>query len=204
MTTALLIIDMQNGFAHPEGSLPLAGRGLPDMERVIARNVDAVAAARERGIPVIYTRHCYRADFLDMPTLVSGPLPADPPPLVRGSWDADVIDELTPQPGDVVIDKNRFDAFLYTDLEVVLRAKGITSLVVTGVVTSVCVESTVRSGQQRDFEMFVASDATSAPPEQHQAALNAMAAIFGTVGPTLDLLELASSDRTPAAPLLAG
>ncbi|MGC5247422.1 cysteine hydrolase family protein [Gordonia sp. DT219] len=204
MTTALLVIDMQNGFVHPEGSIPLAGRGLPNMDKVIAANAEAISVARSRGVPVIYTRHCYRSDFLDMPALVSGPLPADPPPLVRGSWDADVVDELAPEPGDVIVDKNRFDAFLYTDLEVVLRAKGIENLVVTGVVTSVCVESTVRSGQQRDFTMFIASDATSAPAEQHQPALDAMAAIFGTVGRVVDMLDLAMSERPESKALLAG
>jgi len=123
-------------------------------------------------------------------------LPLDPPPLVRGSWDADVVDELRPLEGDHLIDKNRYDAFLYTDLEVVLRAMGISRLVVSGVVTSVCVESTVRSGQQRDFEMFVAADCTSAGVEAHEPALAAMAAVFAQVGPWREVLALALD--TPA------
>jgi len=191
MTTAVIVIDMQNGFCHPEGSLPLAGLGLPNMPSVVEENAALIASAREHGLPVIYTRHVYRPDFVDLPGRMKGVIPLDPPPLVRGSWDGDVIDELAPQAGDHIIDKNRFDAFLYTDLEVVLRAMGVDTILVTGVVTSVCVESTVRSGQQRDFEVLVASDCTSAGAEAHEPALAAMAAVFAEVGPWRQVLALA-------------
>ena len=67
MTTAVLVIDMQNGFCHERGTLPMAGLGLPDMEAVVVENAALLAAARERGLPVIYTRHVYRDDFLDLP-----------------------------------------------------------------------------------------------------------------------------------------
>jgi ureidoacrylate peracid hydrolase len=188
MDLAVLVIDMQNGFCHPAGSLPSAGNALPGMSDVVAANVELLAAARTAGLPVIYTRHVFRPDLLDVPARVAGLLPAEPKPLVRGSWDADVIDELKPAAGDRIIDKNRYDAFLYTDLELVLRAMGIRRLLVTGVVTSVCVESTVRSGEQRDFDPYVAGDCTSAPEGAHEPALAAMAAVFATVGPGLELL----------------
>lgn len=190
MTTAILVIDMQNGFCHPKGSLPLAGFGLPSMDEVITENSTMIAAGRSAGLPIVYTRHVFRPDFLDVPARMRGVLPLDPPPLVRGSWDADILDELAPQPDDRIIDKNRYDAFLYTDLEVVLRAMGIHHLIVSGVVTSVCVESTVRSAEQRDFTVSVAADCTSAPNDAHEPALAAMAAIFATVGPWRDLLAM--------------
>jgi ureidoacrylate peracid hydrolase len=185
---AVLVIDMQNGFCHPSGSLPSAGRALPGMPAVIAANAQLIAAARTAGLPVIYTRHVFRPDLLDVPRRVAGLLPDEPKPLVRGSWDAEVIDELKPMEGDRIIDKNRYDAFLYTDLEVVLRAMGVRRLLVTGVVTSVCVESTVRSAEQRDFDPYVASDCTSAPDGAHEPALAAMAAVFATVGTGHELL----------------
>jgi ureidoacrylate peracid hydrolase len=188
MDTAVLVIDMQNGFCHPEGSLPSAGLGLPNMPEVIAATAELLATARAAGVPVIYTRHVFRPDLLDVPARVAGVLPDEPKPLIRGSWDADVIDELKPAEGDRIIDKNRYDAFLYTDLEVVLRAMGVQRLLVTGVVTSVCVESTVRSGEQRDFDPYVASDCTSAAEGAHEPALAAMAAVFATVGPGQELL----------------
>jgi len=188
MTAAVLVIDMQNGFCHPKGTLPLAGFGLPRMDEVIAENAALINAARTAELPIVYTRHVFRPDFLDVPERMRGVLPLDPPPLVRGSWDADVVDELAPLLDDRIIDKNRYDAFLYTDLEVVLRAMGIRHLLVSGVVTSVCVESTVRSAEQRDFAVSVAADCTSAPDEAHEPALAAMAAIFATVGPWRELM----------------
>ncbi len=182
MDTAVLIIDMQNGFCHEQGSLPLAGMGLPNMPAVVGTTAELLAAARSEGVPVVYTRHVFRPDFLDAPARLFDMLPRSPEPLVRGSWDAEVIDELAPTAADTIIDKNRYDAFLYTDLEVVLRGLGVTRLLVTGVVTSVCVESSVRSAEQRDFEVSVAADCTSAPVGAHEPALAAMAAVFATVG----------------------
>jgi ureidoacrylate peracid hydrolase len=107
--------------------------------------------------------------------------------LLRGSWDAEVNDELTPLPGERVIDKNRYDAFLYTDLELVLRALGVTRLIVAGVVTFACVETTVRSANQRDFDVSVAADCTAAPEPFHSNSLAAMNAAFATVRPWREL-----------------
>lgn len=194
MKTAVLVIDMQNGFIHDEGSLPSQGLALPHVPTVIAENAALLAQARELGLPVLYTRHVFRPDFVEVPPAMLAKLPMDPPPLVRGSWDADIHDDLAPAEGDKIIDKSRYDAFLYTDLETVLRGLGVTRLIVTGVVTSICVESTVRSGQQRDFEMLVASDCTSAPEEFHQPALDVMANTFAEVGPWRDLLARATEE----------
>jgi nicotinamidase-related amidase len=104
---------------------------------VVAANAELIAAARAAGLPVLYARHVFRADPLDVPARVVGLLPDEPKPLVRGSWDADVIDELKPAEGGRIMDENRYGAFLYTDLELVLRAMGVRRLLVTGVVISV-------------------------------------------------------------------
>jgi len=189
MTTAILVIDMQNGFIHENGSLPSQGVGLPHVPEVIAENAELLSAARGLGLPIIYTRHVFRPDFVEVPPAMLAKLPMDPPPLVRGSWDAEIHDDLAAEPGDKIIDKSRYDAFLYTDLETVLRGLGVTRLLVTGVVTSICVESTVRSGQQRDFEMLVASDCCSAPEQFHQPALEVMAATFAEVATWRELME---------------
>jgi ureidoacrylate peracid hydrolase len=186
---AVLVIDMQNGFVHSDGSLPKAGFGLPNMEAVTAANADLIAAARASGVPVVYTRHVFRDDYADMAPRAKAQLPEGLELLVRGTWDAEVVDELAPLPAEKVIDKNRYDAFLYTDLEVVLRALGVKRLLVTGVVTSVCVESTVRAAEMRDFDVYVASDCTSAQPEFHEPALAAMAAVFATVGKGKELFD---------------
>jgi ureidoacrylate peracid hydrolase len=198
MDGAVLVIDMQNGFCHPEGSLPAAGFGLPDIEQVIAENAAMIDAARSAGLPVIYTRHVYRPGLLDAPAPMRAMFPPGVEPLIRGSWDADICAELAPRPGEVIIDKNRFDAFLYTELDTVLRALGVHRLLVSGVVTSVCVESTVRSAQQRDYQVTVAEDGTSAPAELHRPALAAMAYVFATITPWRDGLAALVAPAPPA------
>jgi ureidoacrylate peracid hydrolase len=188
MTTAVLLIDMQNGFLEAQGSLPSQGAVLPNVAGVIAENAALLETARELTLPIIYTRHVFRSNFVDIPATTLKKWRMDPPPLIRGSWDAEIHEKLRPTADDVVIDKSRFDAFLYTDLETVLRAMRVDRLLVTGVVTSICVESTVRSGQQRDFDMLVASDCTSAPDQFQQPALDIMAHAFAEVGTWRELI----------------
>jgi ureidoacrylate peracid hydrolase len=189
MNAAVLVIDMQNGFCHPRGSFPSTGITLPDIPAVVAANAELLAAAHAAHVPVIYTRHVFRPGLIDMPARSAHLWPRDPVPLVRGSWDADIIDELAPAEGDRIIDKNRYDAFLYTDLEVLLRALGVERLLVSGILTNVCVETTVRSAEQRDFDPYVASDCTSAYGETHDAALAAMSLVFATVGKWRELFD---------------
>ncbi|HEY1467385.1 MAG TPA: isochorismatase family cysteine hydrolase [Acidimicrobiales bacterium] len=182
---ALLVIDMQNGFLHPDGSIPRNDKPMLEVERVVAETVDLVAAAREAGLPVIYTAHVFRPDYVDVPSRlrVRDMFNQDDETLVKGSWDAAIADELKPLDSEPVVEKNRYDAFLYTDLELILRTLGIGRLLVCGVATNVCVESTVRSAEQRDFGVTVASDCTSGPAEYHDAALAAMAYIAADVVP---------------------
>jgi ureidoacrylate peracid hydrolase len=186
--TVALVIDMQNGFLHPEGSLPRAGVALPDPEDLVAESQRMLEEVRRAGVPVVYTQHVHRPDFVEVPPRRLAQLPTDPPPLVRGSWDAEIVDGLKPGPHDYVVQKSRYDAFLYTDLEVVLRGLGARRVLVSGVVTSVCVETSVRSGEQRDFEMLVAADCCSGPRPQHDASLSMMASLFATVGPWRELV----------------
>jgi ureidoacrylate peracid hydrolase len=182
---ALLVIDMQNGFVHPEGSVSRDGGPMLEVERVMDETVQLVAEARAAGLPVIYTQHVLRPDFFDVPSRLRARdlFHQGEDTLVTGSWDAAVADELKPLESDLVVAKNRYDAFLYTDLELVLRTLGVGRLLVCGVATNVCVESTVRSAEQRDYEVTVASDCTSGPAEYHHAALAAMAYIAADVVP---------------------
>ncbi|WP_432066241.1 cysteine hydrolase family protein [Streptomyces sp. C10-9-1] len=190
MSTAVLVIDMQNGFCRDDGSFPTAGFALPQIKDVIARNAELVAAARLRNIPVIYTRHVLRPDRLDADAWLKK-LPLGPAALEIGSHDADIIDELAPAPGDVVVDKNRFDAFLYTELETVLRALDVRRVIVSGVVTSVCVESSVRSGYQRGFDMLVAADCVSGPEPLAKSSLRILDHVFAEVLPWAEALDRA-------------
>ncbi|RII94389.1 cysteine hydrolase family protein [Clavibacter californiensis] len=199
MSSALLVIDMQNGFIHPDGSLPRLGMGIPDVDSVIAANAQAIAAARAARIPVIYTRSVFRPGMVDLPMRMEGFLPPNFELLERGSWDADVHADLTPAEGEAVIDKNRYDAFLNTPLEQVLRTLGATNVLVTGTVTSICVESTVRSGYMRDFDMYVASDCVAGAPGQHEASLAIMGAAFATVLPWREAMSRITGEGVLAA-----
>lgn len=125
MTTAIVVVDMQNGFVHPAGSLSRLGVEMVGREALITEYVDA---------PRLVKEHL---------GAVGG--------LLAGSWDTDSIDELVPQPGDVIVERNRDGAFLSTDLEVVLRSLGAMSLFVTGAATNVRVESTARATDMRGY-----------------------------------------------------
>jgi ureidoacrylate peracid hydrolase len=193
MSGAIIVVDMQNGFVHPDGSVARLGFELVEPERVIAETVAMLDEARRFEIPIVYTRHVHRAQYLDAPPLVRERF-AETEGLLAGTWDAEIHDALAPQAEDAVVDKNRYDAFLYTDMEVVLRAFGATSLLITGVATNVCVESTARAADMRDYRVAVASDCTSTQAEFHENALKAMAGLEMTVAPWRELLPLMFDD----------
>ncbi|RKN39058.1 cysteine hydrolase [Streptomyces hoynatensis] len=182
---ALLVVDMQNGFCHPEGSLPALGLALAGAEAAVERASAAVATARAAGLPVIFTRHVYRPGRADEGRNLGGSHPAlaEVSSLAAGSWDADVVDELGCGPGDLIVDKVRFDAFLWTSLDPLLQGLGAEELVVCGVVTNICVESTVRAAYMRDYRVTLLGDACAAlSPRLHEIGLEVMGACgFATV-----------------------
>jgi ureidoacrylate peracid hydrolase len=181
---ALLIVDMQNGFCHADGSVGRGGISIDHCRAVVSPAASLLATARASGVPVIFTRFVYRADYADGGILVHELRPhlKDRRALVQGEWDAEIVDELRPQPGDFVVDKNRFSAFYGTSLESILRSLDIHTLVVCGVTTNMCVESTVRDAGQRDYRVYVVRDAVGElDPERHVHALRAMAFGFAYV-----------------------
>ena len=162
--TALIVVDMQNGFCHPQGSFPRIGMGLEGAAAAVRNASNAVAAARDAGTPVIFTRHVYRPGRPDEgPSLIrNSPALAGVNGLAAGSWDAKVADDLGCGPGDLVVDKTRFDAFQWTSLEPLLRGLRVTDLMICGVVTNLCVETTVRSAFMRDFPVTLLADCCAA------------------------------------------
>lgn len=190
--TALLVIDMQNGFCHPKGSFAQLGL---DIEMTAAATDGCrrlVTAAHAADVPVIFTRYIYRADYRDGGVLVQDILPAlaDAKSLAAGTWDAEIVDELTPSEGDFVVDKNRYSAFYGTGLEPILTSLGIEHLVVCGVTTNMCVETTARDASQRDYRVFVVSDATGElERSRHEMALNTLGFGFGWVVSTDQVTE---------------
>ena len=205
---ALLCIDFQRDFVEPGGFGESLGNDVSRLRSAIEPTRAVLAAFRDRGWTVIHTREGHRPDLTDLfpakrdrgnPSLRIG---EDGPMgrlLVRGSAGHDIVPELAPLPGEVVVDKPGKGSFYATDLETILRAGGITHLVVTGVTTEVCVQSTVREANDRGFESLILSDCTGSYfPEFHASALAmfaAQGAIVGWVSTSADLL--ASLDRTP-------
>lgn len=162
---ALLVIDMQNGFCHPDGSFAQMISGtnmnLDLLRAAIPRCHALIDFARAQSRPVIYTRYVYQAGYRDQDVLLRKyPKMIELGSLAEGSWDAAIIDQLTPEPFDFVIDKSRYSAFYSTRLESLLTGMAVRSLAMCGVTTNICVESTARDAAQRGYDVSVIADAT--------------------------------------------
>ena len=192
--TALLIIDMQRDFLEPGGFGEMLGNDVSQLRRTIEPNKVLLAAWREAGLPVIHTREGHRADLGDLPPAKkvrgkSAKTIGDPGPmgriLIRGEAGHDIIPELYPSAGEPVIDKPGKGAFFATDLHAILQNRGITRLVVTGVTTEVCVNTTVREANDRGYDCLVPADCVGSYfPEFQEMGLKmikAQGGIFGWV-----------------------
>jgi nicotinamidase-related amidase len=201
--TALVIIDMQRDFVEPGGFGETLGNDVSLLRTVIPPLQQVLAASRTAGITVIHTREGHRPDLADCPpaklhrgnpALRIGDTGPKGRILIRGEYGHDIIDELAPRAGEVVIDKPGKGSFYATGLHELLVAVGITNLVVTGVTTEVCVHTTVREANDRGYECLVLSDCVGSYfPEFQQAGLAMIAAqggIFGWVAPSAAYLDV--------------
>jgi nicotinamidase-related amidase len=191
---ALLIIDMQRDFVDPGGFGEALGNDVSLLRKAIAPTKTVLDAARARGMLVIHTREGHRQDLSDLPLnkKLRGRLKAgigDPGPmgriLVRGEYGHDIVDELKPAPGEPVVDKPGKGAFHATDLDSMLHNRGVRQLVVCGVTTEVCVNTSVREANDRGYDCLVLEDCVGSYfPEFQKAALamiKAQGGIFGWV-----------------------
>lgn len=194
--TALIVIDMQNGFCNYEGSISKGGGDISSMHATIPRVRELILACREAGIIDIWTLQQHYPDDITKKlhritphTLRWGAGPT----ALKGTWDSEIIDELkdlAQEPAEMVI-KHRFSGFMDTRLDTLLRMKGINTLLVCGVATSHCVETTVRDGYQKDYDIIVPSDAVGAmSTEAHNASLSLIDRFFGVVLSSDDILRL--------------
>ena len=196
-STALVVIDMQRDFLLPGGFGESLGNDVSQLRRTIAPLAALMAAWRAAGLPIIHTREGHLPDLSDCPpakldrgapSMRIGDPGAFGRILIRGEYGHDIIDELAPLPGETVIDKPGKGSFHGTSLGELLEQKGITSLVVTGVTTEVCVHTTVREANDRGYECLVLSDCVGSYfPEFQRVGLAMIAAqggIFGWVAPS--------------------
>ena len=201
-TTALIVIDMQRDFVEPGGFGEALGNDVTPLQAVSAQSNSSRPPSRAREMIVIHTRERHSPDLADCPPtkIVRGrgeKRIGDPGPmgriLVRGERGHDIVPELYPQAGEVVVDKPGKGAFCATDLDLILHNRGIRSLIVCGVTTEVCVNTTVREANDRGYECVVLSDCVGSYfPEFQRVALEmikAQGGIFGWVSDSTRALQ---------------
>ncbi|RKP57919.1 isochorismatase family protein [Pararobbsia silviterrae] len=197
--TALIVIDMQNAYASRGGYLDKAGFDLTGARKAIVGVERAVRIARHAGMQIIFFQNGWDAQYTEaggpkspnryksnaLKTMRRQPA-LQGTLLAKGGWDYELIEELKPQDGDIVMPKPRYSGFYNTPLNSCLRSRGIHNLVFCGIATNVCVESTLRDGFALEYFSVVLSDATyqAGPPEAHVGALFNIEAFFGWVSDT--------------------
>lgn len=177
--SAVLVIDMQNDYCSPGGATEANGRDISTGQAIVPNIARVVNAARAAGLPIFWARYTVGPDtagWSGPEILRRGRIFAEVKATIKGTWGHEIMAELPYRSDvDVVIDKRRPSAFVATDLDLQLRSRGIKTLVVTGVVTQGCVESTVRDAVGLDYYVAVVADCcASSGPGEHQLGIQSM------------------------------
>ena len=202
--TALLIVDMQNDFCAEGGLVHKAGRDITELQKVGARLPAFIDAARAAGNLVVFVRCVYSSDtnlymsdvFLEQAARQRSGAGTEYPMCQEGTWQGEFYGDVKPKPGDVVVTKHRYSAFHNTDLDMILRSHGVRTVVMTGVLANVCVETTAREAFVRDYYVVMVEDGTaSCVPEDLAMTLKNTERFFGVVSSIKALSALWSVPR---------
>jgi len=214
-SAAVVVVDMQNDFGSAGGMFDLAGIDIAPIRAIVEPICELLVVARRAGIPVVYLKMGFLPDLSDagcpesptwlkhLPLRAGAEIVASDGSvsriLVRDTWNTDIVDELCPGPGDTVLYKHRYSGFYGTELEAVLRRRGVTTLIVVGATTSVCVDSTVRDAMFRDFHCLVLEDCIAEPigatlvRSNHDATLLTLELLFANVTNSQSLVSAITS-----------
>ncbi len=195
-TTAIIVIDMQNAYASPRGYVDLAGFDISGAASVVGQVVQTLDTARKAGIQVVFLQNGWDPDYVEaggpgspnwhksnaLKTMRARP-DLQGKLLARGGWDYELVDALQPKAGDIRVHKTRYSAFFNSQLDSVLRARGIRTLVFVGIASNVCVESTLRDAFHLEYFSVMLHDATHhlGPDYVQQATIYNIETFFGWV-----------------------
>jgi ureidoacrylate peracid hydrolase len=169
--TALVLIEYQNDFTSPGGSLHNAVKGVMDSTNMLENTKDVLTKAREAGVTIIHSPISFHEGYYEITAHPYGILKGvvDSQSFRKGSWGVEIVDDVKPKSGEIVLEGKRgLDAFASTNLDFILRSKGIETIALGGFLTNCCVESTMRSGYEKGFEVITLTDCTATLSEEEQ------------------------------------
>ncbi len=227
---ALVLIDVQNDFCDSRGAVGRNADATEMIRSAVVRIQELLTAAREAGVTVVHVRAEYGALYRGIGSPYRFPTTGAMEPAVwtasaadlsagasfaqdevevclPGSWGAQFVDGIVPRPGEPVITKHRFSAFVDTGLELMLRARGIKTVILAGVTTNCCVESTARDVAMRDYYLVIAEDCVAVKDKLrklHEASLESMRLYFGQVRPAAELMRIWQAADQGSSKTLSG
>lgn len=186
----LLVVDVQNDFVSPKGSAAQRGDDVSAAQAMVPRLTRLIEEARRVGLTIVYIRTTH-SEWTDTPSWIYRKSQEKTLGTCReGSWGAEFYDGISPLPDERVVIKHRYSAFINTDLNTVLKAKGIQSVLVTGVATNVCVETTTRDAYMFDYYVTMVEDCAAAyEPRLHEGTLENIRRHFGLVASSQEIAQ---------------
>jgi ureidoacrylate peracid hydrolase len=204
LKTAIIVVDMQNAFVRKGGYFDLLNIDVSATEGIIEPCKNIISGAHAKGIKIVYLQHAYSPDLSDtgpkgssiscksqLLTLIHQRPELKDKLCLSGSWGVEIIEELKPEPGDIVVKKQKYDGFTGTNLNIILKTLGIKYLIFMGTATNICVESTLRRSFFLDYFPILVSDAVSqkGPKMMQEAAIINVQSTFGWVTDSMRLIR---------------